>query len=180
MKAITDCTGEELHWAQPSGLKSTYQLRAGDEVLATLRFQGGTLAEAASADGEWTFKRQGFWHPQVTVRTLGSAADLAVFRPQWGGGGHLQVGAETGLEFAAANFWHSEWEWRDAEKALISYRGPRGLMSAEAAMEIGPEGRHLTNLALLAVLGWYLILLFRRDRATSAATSGASVVTVMR
>jgi hypothetical protein len=180
MKAISDYSGEALRWTQPSGLKSSYELHGGDELLATLQFRGGTLAEAATADGQWTFKRQGFWHQQVTVRALGSDTDLAAFRPHWGGGGQFQAGAETSLEFAAANFWHSEWGWKDGDKVLISYRGPRGVLKAEAAMEIDPEGRHLRNLAMLAVLGWYLILLFGRDRATSAATTGTTVVTVMR
>jgi len=55
-------------------------LRAGDDLVATLRFQRGSLADAEAEGHHWTFKRQGFWQPRVTVRLAGSDADVAVFR----------------------------------------------------------------------------------------------------
>ena len=180
MKAIADYTAQELHWSQPSSLERAYDLMAGEELLATLRFQSGTLAEAETADGRWTFKREGFLHTQVTVRAPGSDADLAVFRPHWAGGGDMTAGLAAGLEFSAANFWNSKWAWKDHDQVLISYRGPGGLVKAKAAMEIAPEAGRLPNLSLLAVLGWYLILLFGRDVAIAASARSATVVTVMR
>ena len=54
-----------------------YELRAGQQLLATLRWQRKTLAEAESADARWTFKREVFWHPQVTIRTAGSDENAA-------------------------------------------------------------------------------------------------------
>lgn len=180
MKPIPGYVNQELHWSQPSGLERAHDLTAGDDLLATLRFRSGTLAEVETADGRWTLKRQGFLHTQVTVRAAGSEADLAVFRPHWAGGGEITAGLGAGLEFASANFWNSRWAWKDHDRVLISYQGPGGLVKANATMEITPEGGRLPNLSLLAVLGWYLILLFGRDMAISAATRGATVVTVMR
>ncbi len=180
MMSLADVTDQDLLWSQPSGWERAYDLHAGDELLATLRFRGGTLAEAQTADGRWTFKREGFLHTRVTVRAPGSDADLAVFRPHWAGGGDVIAGLGAGLEFSAANFWNSEWVWKDQDRVLITYRGPRGLLKAKAAIEIAPEGRRLPNLGLLAVLGWYLILLFGRDMAIATATRSSTVVTVMR
>lgn len=180
MKAIADFTGLGLRWSQPAGLERAYELRAGEELLATLRFRGGSLAEAETVDGVWTLNRQGFLRPQVTVRRPGSESDVAVFRPYWTGGGELVAGVGAGLEFVSANFWNSEWVWRDANQLLVTYREPHGLLKANAAVEIAAEARQLTTIGLLTVLGWYLILLFGRDMAIATATRASSVVTVNR
>ena len=179
MKSIDEFAEQELHWIQPSGLHQAYELHAGDEVLATLRFRGGTLADVETIEGQWTFKRQGFLHPQVTVRSAGSEEDVAVFRPHWTGGGHVVSGLGAGLEFSSANFWNSAWNWKDNDQVLITYRGPRGLLKAQAAMEIAPEAGRRPNLGLLAVLGWYLILLVGKDVAVTTATRTATVPVVM-
>lgn len=179
MRSITDYADQELRWTQPSGWERAYELRAGEELLATLRFLGGTLAEAETAEGRWTLEREGFLRTRVTVRAPGSDTDLAVFRPHWAGGGDLVGGLGEGLEFASASFWHSEWVWRAEDRVLISYRGPGGLLKANAAMELAPEAGALPNVGLLAVLGWYLLLLFARDVAVATAARGSTVVPVM-
>ena len=63
VKKIGEMIGRKLEWVQPSAWKMQYELRAGDELIATLRFRSsfGSFATAESADGCWTFKRVGFW-----------------------------------------------------------------------------------------------------------------------
>ena len=39
MKKIPEVIGQELKWVQPSAWKMEYELRAGDELIATLRFR---------------------------------------------------------------------------------------------------------------------------------------------
>ena len=91
MRAIRDITEQGLHWTQPSTFNREYELRAGDEVVATLGWQktGGSLALARSTEGNWTFKRSGFLSPRVTVRLAGSETEVAVFKPSWRGEGTL-------------------------------------------------------------------------------------------
>ena len=79
MRSISETAGQELLWIQPAAFQREHELRAGDDVVATLKFQRGSLADAEAPDGYWTFKRQGFWQPRVTVRAAGSDADLATF-----------------------------------------------------------------------------------------------------
>jgi hypothetical protein len=83
---------QSLRCVQPNILKMNYELRAGDEVMATLRFRSlmGTLATGESADGCWTFKRVGFLQASATVRSCGSDSDIAAFKHNtWSGGGTL-------------------------------------------------------------------------------------------
>jgi len=41
MRPINEMTDRELLWVQPAALKWAHELRAGDEVVATLAFQRG-------------------------------------------------------------------------------------------------------------------------------------------
>ena len=176
MRAIAEVAGQELLWTQPAARRREHQLRAGDEVVATLAFQRGSLADAEAAGGHWTFKRQGFWQPRVTVRTAGSEADLAVFHPRWIGGGTLEFPNRTAVRLSSANFWQSEWMWQDSEKPLLRIKGRHGLIKANGAVEIQPDAVTRPDLAMLVLLGWYLILLHAEDSA--AASSAASVAAV--
>lgn len=85
MRPIVDVAGQELIWHRKGLLKREFTLHAGDEPMATLQWQKalGSLALYATAGDTWTFKRGGFWHPHVTVRTEGSDADLATSRRTW-------------------------------------------------------------------------------------------------
>ena len=176
MRPISEIAGQELLWVQPAVFSREHELRAGDDVVATLRFQRGSLADAEAAGGHLTFKRQGFWQPRVTVRTAGSDADLAVFHPRWVGGGALEFPDGRAVRLSSANFWQSEWLWQDNEKPLIRFKGRHGLIKARGGVEIQPEAVALPDLAMLVLLGWYLILLHAEDSA--AASSAASVAAV--
>lgn len=73
MKSIREVADQPLQWTQPKTLKREYELRAGNDVVAFLRWEkaSGSLA--------------------VTVRLAGSESEVAVFRPTgWGGQGVLE------------------------------------------------------------------------------------------
>jgi hypothetical protein len=148
-------------------------LRAGDDVVATLRFQRGSLADAEAEGHHWTFKRQGFWQPRVTVRVPGSDADVAVFRPHWAGGGTLDFADGGSVRLSSANFWQSEWVWQEKDQPLMLFKGRHGIVKAKGAVEILPGAAGRPDPPLLVLLGWYLILLHADD--TAAATAGATV-----
>jgi hypothetical protein len=148
-------------------------LRAGDDVVATLRFQRGSLADAEAEGHHWTFKRQGFWQPRVTVRVPGSDADVAVFRPRWAGGGTLDFADGRSVRLSSANFWQSQWVWQEKDQPLILFKGRHGIVKAKGAVEIQPGAESRPDTPLLVLLGWYLILLHADD--TAAATAGAAV-----
>ena len=171
MRPISEIAGQELLWVQPAVRKREHELRAGDDIVAMLRFQRGSLADAEAAGGHWTFKRQGFWQPRVTVRTAGSDADLAVFHPRWVGGGTLEFPDGRAVRLSSANFWQSEWVWQDGEKPIIWFKGRHGLVKARGAVEIKPEDASHPDLAMLVLLGWYLILLHAEDSTAASDRS---------
>ncbi|HYM81602.1 MAG TPA: hypothetical protein VEY91_09350, partial [Candidatus Limnocylindria bacterium] len=94
MRKIGDVVDRPLKWSQPSALSMQYELRAGDELAATLRFRSmfGSFATGESADGCWTFKRVGFWQTRATIRACDSETEIAAFRNNtWSGGGTLEL-----------------------------------------------------------------------------------------
>src|SRR5262245_2644107 len=67
VKAIQQHVEKPLRWVQTGSLPRGFELRAGKEGLATLRWQKmlGSLAVGESASGAWSFKRGGFLNPRV-------------------------------------------------------------------------------------------------------------------
>jgi hypothetical protein len=177
MRTIGELSGQELIWTQPARTKQAFELRAGDEVVGRLVFERSSLATGAAGAARWTFKREGFWHPQVTVRTTGSDVNAAVFKPSWGGGGTLELAPDRQVSFGSANFWHSQWDWRSADgKPLVHFKSHQGLLKMEGQVDIETDAASFPDLPLLVVLGWYLLILFARD-AAAAGAAGAVAAT---
>lgn len=177
LREAIEADEQELIWCQPDTWKSGYELCAGDEVVATLRLPKlwGSLAEAESADGRWTFKRVGFWRQRVTIRNAGEEADLGTFDPRWTGEGTLRIG-DVYYQWDATSFWKQTFVWRDhLGQELMAFASTNALTKSEAKLEISPAGRELQHSSLLALFGWYLVVKSIQDSvaATTAATSGA-------
>jgi hypothetical protein len=173
MKKITSLMDRELKWVQPNTFKLEYELRADDELAATLRFRSsfGSLATAESADGCWTFKRVGFWQTRATVRHCGADVDIATFKNNtWKGGGTLEL--PDGRKFLAnTNFWQTQYEFKtETGEKLFGYRNIGGVLNLSAQVQIEPQVISLPELPWMVMLGWYLALMLHRDCAAAAAT----------
>ena len=175
MRKITELVGQQLKWVQPSALKMRYELRAGDELLATLRFRSsfGSFATGESADGCWTFKRSGFWQTRATIRVCGADVDIATFKNNtWSSGGTLEL--SDGRKFpASTNFWQTSFEFQDERGSpLIKFKNG-GLIHCSATVDVEPNAVSLPELPWVIMVGWYLTVMMHMDAATAAAATGA-------
>jgi hypothetical protein len=178
VRPLAEIADQDLVWVQPARSKQAFELRAADQSEATLSFERASLARAVTATQQWTFKREGFWHPQVTIRVSGSDVNVAVFKPGWGGGGTLELAEGRLLRFGAANFWHSQWDWLEPDgKPLVHFKSHPGLLRMEGQVDIESEAASLPELPLLVVLGWYLLILFTRDAAAAGSTAAVVAAT---
>ena len=175
MRPLADFAGQELHWVQPAALRREHELRGADEVVATLVFGRRTFATGIADAGQWSFRRAGLWRPQVTVRGAGSETDMAFFRPHRSGGGALDFPDGRLLRLSSASVWQSPWVWRKGDNELMRFRGGQGLLKAGCAVDIAPHAARMPDLALLALLGWYLILLYAQDEAAASAAAAAAI-----
>ncbi len=154
-----DVAGDELLWVQPhNGL--VFELRGGDEVVGSLRWERSSLARGETADQQWTFKREGIWHPHVTVRVAGSDVNLGLFHPDWTGGGTLELGRQ--LRFGASSFWRPRWDWMEGDQPLVHFKR-RGMFKLESRVAIEKAAAASPDVPLLVVLGWYLLVLTALD-----------------
>jgi hypothetical protein len=171
---MTGGAGQDLKWVQPSAGKQAYELRAGDDVIGSLVWQRGSLAVGEVGDRRWTIQREGFWRTRVAVRVQDSELNTVVLQPSWRGGGIIKLTSGRIVRFKAANIWESQWDWQEAGgEALVRFRSRREFIKLGADLEITRAAAGFPQVSLLAVLGWYLIVLGARD---SAVGSSAAVI----
>ena len=174
MKRMAELIGRELEWTQPSALKMQYELRAGNEVAATLRFRSsfGSFATAESADGCWTFKRVGFLQTKVTIRACSGDNEIAVFKNNtWKGGGTLELPDGKRI-LATTNFWQTNLEFRNESGQTILQFKSGGLIHLSARVDINPTVYNKGEPVWIVMLGWYLIIMMHMDSAGVTAAIG--------
>ena len=176
-KSLHDLVGRELKWTQPRAFEREYELKDGDEIVAALRFRSmlGSHATAQTADGEWTFKRVGFFRTWVSIRALGSDQEIAIFRNStWSGGGTLELPDGRRLP-ANTNFWGSTYEFKsESGETLVRYHRLRGVVHFSSAVEISAAAAAMPELPWLVPLGWYLALKMQDDSTAGGATAAAA------
>ena len=173
MKSTTALpTDGPLLWTQTKAMRREYELRSEADLLGHLRFEKscGSLASAQVDSQSWTFKREGFLNPRVTVRAPNSEANVAVFRPNWTGSGVVEFLDGHNVQWRCANFWGSEWCFFRAETPLIRFKHHGGILKVSASLEIALAQETSADLPLLAAFGWYLMLLAAEDATITAVT----------
>jgi hypothetical protein len=176
-----------LAWTQPKAFHRRFELVAGDAVIAKLTFETafGSLATGRTADGAWTLKRVGFFRPSVTVRIAGKEDNIAHYHPRWTGTeGELNFGDGRAYRWRVANFWVTRFELQNSVgEPLITFRqgslegGIAALLKTQALVDVTDAGRSEPDLALLAVIAWYLIVLTQEDSSAAAATAATAATT---
>lgn len=177
MRQISELSGREFTWKE-SGCRE-HELRADDEVVATLRWRGDSFAVAETARDRWSFKRPVLRRSPVSVRALESGAEIAAFGSGWAGGGTLKTSRGQRFVWSPANFWRTRWEWRqDDGTPLVRFEGRQRLIKVEGRVRIEEATLALAELDLLVALGWYLTVMRAKDStkdavATTAGTAGS-------
>ncbi len=160
-----------LYWEQPKAARREYTLRAGPDTVGMLSFRSalGSMAEVTTATGHWTFKRMGFFRTRVVVRAFGKKGDLAEYSPRWTGtAGEIRVPGFAAYKWLEEGAFSSTVELRDAEGLMLRYSSDsehktNGVLRTEARVDIEPRALKDTNLPMLLMLGWYLLILHNED-----------------
>lgn len=181
MKAFKEAGKEHLSWVQPRATHQMFELRLKDDIYGTLHFPKsvGSLAEAETAVGKWTFKRVGFFTTRITVRRSGEENDLAVFKPNlMASSGILEFAGGKNFQWQAANFWQTKFEFKDeAGEVIVTFRSGmedhklKDWFKTQARVEISEEKYDFEELPVMILLGWYLIIVLQLDSAAGAVVS---------
>jgi hypothetical protein len=173
VRSLQEAVGRELLWKPRSLLSRTHDLvdpEAGEgEPYATLLWRPGFLlrgpAEAQSGDGRWLFQPRGFFRERVIVLAQEGTAPLATLRRYWR---RAALRFEDGREFVwrRDSFWRRAWRFEDGGGAVVvRLRARFPWLRSTARVEIETSSAPAADRALLACLGWYLVLLARRRAA---------------
>ena len=176
MKRIAGVIGRELKWVQPSAWKMEYELRADDELMATLRFRSsfGSFATGESGDGCWTFKRVGFWQTRATIRGCESETEIAMFKNNtWSGGGTLELLDGRKL-LATTNLWQTNFEFKSETGEILVRFKTGGLVHLSATVEVQPDAAGMPELPWIIMFGWYLTVMMYMDTASTSGTVAAT------
>lgn len=159
MKPIRD-SEVPLVWIQPSLLSRAWALRDASELIATLEWKSAYQASAvgATATGEWSFRLEGFFRSWVTVTRLDRDDPPARLRALPSFNGKLELPDDRILSWDS-NFWLTKWIW-SASEGLEIMRMSRNLsLRTEGTLDWDPRVTGIDELPMLALLGWYLIIL---------------------
>lgn len=182
MKPFPAATSNQLEWMQPKTFDRTYELRAGDDLVGTLCWERmlSNLATAETAYGTWTLEQIGVLNQRVEVREGATASLVATVYPKLMGNGVLEFADGRELEWEPTNFWNTDWSFFDAadgqpvalEEGVENARW-RDVFKTQFTVTVDQRQRWSpAELALLAALGLYLIIL--RQEAAAAATAATS------
>lgn len=175
MSPITDAPDGILRWSVRPG--RSYVLEAAGLELGFLGFSrgSGSLAKGGTAHGEWTFKREGFLHPRITVRNTNAAANCGALTLAANGNGKLTLTTGEEFNFITSGWLQSHWSFNRGLVEIVRF----GRDGSSADVEVITPKVSAETLSILVLLGWYAPLLAADEAAVIAgavATCTASVV----
>ena len=159
-----------LQWVRPSLWRREWELRAGGELVATMRCRGAfrQVGIVESADRAWTFERVGWFRNDVVVRA--GEREIATFRSRaFGHAGELIFASGQRFEMGI-NFWMSRLEVRAGGGEPIVVHRRHGFTGRTVDVEVAPSARTLPELIVLVTFGWFLFAMLEQDASAAAVT----------
>jgi hypothetical protein len=185
MKPFPKTGATPLEWIQPRSFDRYYELRAGDDLLGTLRWERmlSDLAIAETAHGTWTIEQIGLLNQRVEVREAGTERLVATHIPKLMGDGVLEFVDGRELEWEPTNFWATDWSFFDGSdhSPLALQEGVeasrwKDFFKTQFTVTVEQQASWTpARLALLATLGLYLIVMRQQAAAGAVAACSAAV-----
>jgi hypothetical protein len=166
-----------LEWRESKRTKRLDELRRGDQILATLRWEGcfSKRAFAHSPEGAWEFDRPKPFSKDVKVWIAVAEDPVATLTFGWlGGDGTMERADGRTLRWEATNFWATNWAFRTGSgETLIHFLDNSGFLERRTLIEFRPGVLPPSDRDLLLLLGRYLMILQSDDAAAAAAAASA-------
>jgi hypothetical protein len=168
MSAVVD---HETTWTQIARFKSGYELRFGDDVVATMTFPK-MLSSAASVqteDGNWTIERTGFFGAKTIVRPTDSTTPIGSYTAKaWKRGGIIELSGDRKL-LLRLDIWSRTMEICRQDGEMIVSLTARGFFNHRVEVRMNRSALQWPELPWLVPLAYYQIIMMRRDSAAHSA-----------
>ncbi|MCC6649589.1 MAG: hypothetical protein IT348_00410 [Candidatus Eisenbacteria bacterium] len=165
MKPLDQAFDREWIWTRPRIARRHWELRAGDDVLATLEARAWVRSRMAgeTAAGARSLAHHGWFRGRVLL-TDAAGATIATFQPAWFGHGQVNFVDGPSLRWTRADFWGRRWEFRDGDGLVqLSFLRRPSWFRSTTAVQVSDAGRKRPELAELVLLGFYLLQLMQRQ-----------------
>lgn len=166
MSPIADAPEGVLRWSvRPA---RNYVLEAPGEECGRLAFSGrsGSLAKGMTAHGEWTFKREGFLHPRITVRETTAAGNFGSMTLSTDGNGKLTLASGEEFNFVTGGWLQSHWSFNRGLAEIVRFSRD----GSSADVEVLNNALSPETLSVLVLIGWYAPLLAADEAAVLEGT----------
>jgi len=146
-----------------------YELKRNNAVVGSLRrasfWSSNYLAE--TGDGQWAFRRGGFFGTGAEIVDSASQQRLATFKSDWGGGGTLIFSDGQTFRVRCKGWWRPVWSVIAEDGQPVLH-----LHTREKTVEV-PTGPAIpeSRLCLLILFGWYRVLQAEQDAASAAVVA---------
>lgn len=169
MRSISDSLIEDLTWTQTGILGRDFELRTPADVVATLNWSWRSEAVGVTAERTWRFECYGLVRKETSVSS-DEPYERLIFRRRWlRAGGSLDLDGSERLSFDRLSWFTGDWAWRAADGAkLVHFPRSARLLSHQSHIALDANARGRSDLPLLLVLGWYLVIQDSRDSLDSA------------
>lgn len=165
-----------MRWSQSSQAdRRTFSLCDPQrQVYATIQFRKttGSLATGKTSEGEWTFKRVGFFKPRISVRPVSLKTPVAFFqraRLQFGGGLVLRWNPTRGPD--------KERRFEDLDGRTVVRLQPDFIGRAyEASIAIDAVRAPGVELSIAVLMAWYIVLLLQRQKDIEVFDTGSMMM----
>jgi hypothetical protein len=165
--AITSQLSAGLCWVERAAY-TEFSLQTGEDIVATLRLSdpAGSVATGRSASEAWSFEDEGLVKPCVLARLLPEKVPLAVHQCKFPGlPSSLEFPDGRRFRWRRLGFFTRAYRFEDAEnKPLIVVRFDccrswlSGSRVIRGSVDIQPKAYMLSELTLILLLSWYLIV----------------------
>lgn len=165
---IRGIMAEPLRWEQPSWLRRDFELRAGPDVVATLRWPSlfGWTALGETAEGRYRLRLVSIWRGTVLIHPGDSDAELAVWQPRWLGGGTVRFTGGRTFRIRRGDFWHRRWIVEDETGApVFSLHARWHFLRERASVELQPGAERVPELSALLLIAWFARLRTHRHHS---------------
>ena len=174
MSPITDAPNGILRWSARPG--RSFVLEAEGSEAGRLAFSGksGSLAKGMTAHGEWTFKREGFLHPRITVRKTGADSNCGALTLAANGNGKLTLAWGEEFNFITGGWLQSHWSFHRNLTEIVRFSRDGSSADVEVLSRTVKED----TLSVLVLLGWYAPLLAAEETAVTVSTMATSTAAI--
>lgn len=169
MIRLQSYAGAPLSVLQPSIWKQTYELRSGEQVLATMTFTKflGSEVRMECDQGSWIISQSGIWRPKVIVREAENGITVAEIPVHFLKQEFTFNLRDRSYETVTLrrNFWASTFTMTGrAGRELLSLK-QKFFSFTTATITVGPRAKEYDELPWLMFLLWYFWQSTNRSKA---------------